>query len=89
MAFLTRAADAAGLGSVLAIALANLAWALGHAVGSPLCGWLADRIGDTATSLLFAALCIGVLTFLRGRHGAALALRPAADAPPASSGRAA
>jgi predicted MFS family arabinose efflux permease len=89
MAFLTRAADAAGLGSVLAIALANLAWALGHAVGSPLCGWLADRIGDTATYLLFAALCIGVLALLRGRHGAALALRPAADAPPASSGRAA
>ena len=33
MALLTRAADAAGLDSVLAIALANLAWALGHAVG--------------------------------------------------------
>jgi predicted MFS family arabinose efflux permease len=77
MALLTRAADAAGLGSVLAIALANLAWALGHAVGSPLCGWLADRIGDTGTYLLFAGLCIGVLALLRGRHAAAPALRPA------------
>ena len=33
MALLTRAADAAGLDGVLAIALANFAWALGHAVG--------------------------------------------------------
>ena len=54
MALLTRAADAAGLDGVLAIALANLAWALGHAVGSPLCGWLADRAGDTVTYLAFA-----------------------------------
>ncbi len=65
MALVTRAADAAGLGSVLAMALANLAWALGHAVGSPLCGWLGDRIGDTATYLLFAALCVVVLAALR------------------------
>jgi len=64
MALLTRAADAAGLGSVLAIALANLAWALGHAVGSPLCGWLADRAGDTVTYLAFAALCLAVLAAL-------------------------
>ena len=76
MALLTRAADAAGLGSVLAIALANLAWALGHAVGSPLCGLLADRIGDTATYLLFTALCIGVLAALRGGRSV-LATRPA------------
>jgi MFS family permease len=66
MALLTRAADAAGLDGVLAIALANLAWALGHAVGAPLCGWLADRAGDTATYLVFAALCLGVLAALRG-----------------------
>jgi predicted MFS family arabinose efflux permease len=65
MALLTRAADAAGLDSVLAIALANLAWALGHAVGSPLCGWLADRAGDTVTYLAFATLCLGVLGALR------------------------
>jgi MFS family permease len=76
MALLTRAADAAGLGGVLGIALANLAWALGHAVGSPLCGWLADRIGDTTTYLLFGALCIGVLAALQGRRSA-LATRPA------------
>ena len=54
MALLTRAADAAGLDGVLAIALANLAWALGHAIGAPLCGWLADRAGDTVTYLAFA-----------------------------------
>ena len=65
MALMTRAADAAGLGSVLAIALANLAWALGHAIGAPLCGWLGDRFGDTATYLGFAALCVGVLLALR------------------------
>jgi predicted MFS family arabinose efflux permease len=68
MALLTRTADAAGLDSVLAIALANLAWALGHAVGAPLCGWLADRAGDTATYLAFAALCAGVLLLLRRRR---------------------
>jgi predicted MFS family arabinose efflux permease len=67
MALLTRAADQAGLDGVLAIALANLAWALGHAVGSPLCGWLADRAGDTVTFLAFATLCLGVLGALRGR----------------------
>jgi predicted MFS family arabinose efflux permease len=67
MALLTRAADAAGLDSVLAIALANLAWALGHAVGAPACGWLADRAGDTATYLGFAALCVGVLLAIRRR----------------------
>jgi predicted MFS family arabinose efflux permease len=68
MALLTRVADAAGLDSVLAIALANLAWALGHAVGAPLCGWLADRAGDTPTYLAFAALCVAVLLALRTRH---------------------
>jgi predicted MFS family arabinose efflux permease len=64
MSLLTRAADAAGLDGVLAIALANFAWALGHAVASPLCGWLADRAGDTLTYLAFAALCAGVLAAL-------------------------
>ena len=32
---------------------------------SPLCGWLADRAGDTLTYLAFAALCVGVLAALR------------------------
>ena len=68
MALLTRAADAAGLGIVPAIAIANFAWALGHAVGSPLCGWLADHVGDTVTYLVFTVLCVGVLTALRGRR---------------------
>ncbi len=65
MALLTRAADAAGVDGVLAIALANFAWALGHAVGSPFCGWLADLAGDTVTYLGFAALCLGVVAALR------------------------
>lgn len=65
MALLTRAADAAGLDAVLAIALANLAWALGHAVGAPFCGWLADQVGDTVTYLAFAGLCLAVLLALR------------------------
>jgi predicted MFS family arabinose efflux permease len=70
MALLTRAADAAGFDGVLAIALANFAWAAGHAAGAPLCGWLADRAGDTATYLAFAALCLGVLAALGSRHPA-------------------
>ena len=65
MSLLTRAADAAGVDGVLAIALANFAWALGHAVGSPFCGWLADVAGDTVTYLGFAALCLGVVAALR------------------------
>jgi predicted MFS family arabinose efflux permease len=68
MALLTRAAETAGLDAVLAMALANLAWALGHAVGAPVCGWLADRVGDTVTYTVFAALCAGVLGVLRGRR---------------------
>jgi predicted MFS family arabinose efflux permease len=68
MAVLTRAAEAAGLGNILAIAIANFAWALGHAVGSPLCGWLADRVGDTVTYLAFTLLCVAVLATLRGRR---------------------
>jgi predicted MFS family arabinose efflux permease len=68
MALLTRATDAAGIDGVLAIALVNLAWALGHAVGAPLCGWLADRAGDTVTYLVFATLCLGVLGVLRTRR---------------------
>ena len=52
----------------ISIALVNLAWALGHAVGAPLCGWLADRAGDGVTYLAFAALCLGVLGTLRTRH---------------------
>jgi MFS family permease len=68
MALLTRAADAAGLDAVLAVALANLAWALGHAVGAPLCGWLADRAGDTIVYLFFAAVCLGALGTLRARR---------------------
>jgi predicted MFS family arabinose efflux permease len=76
MALLTRAADAAGLDVVLAIALSNLAWALGHAVGSPACGWMADRVGDTVTYAVFAALCAGVLGVLRLRW---TVLAPAAN----------
>ena len=69
MALLTRTAGAAGLDAVLAMALANLAWALGHAVGSPVCGWLADRVGDTLTYVMFAGLCLAVLVVLRRRRG--------------------
>jgi predicted MFS family arabinose efflux permease len=69
MALLTRTAEAAGLDAVLAMALANLAWALGHAVGSPVCGWLADRVGDTLTYMMFAGLCLAVLVVLRRRRG--------------------
>jgi MFS family permease len=68
MALLTRAAEAAGLDAVLAMALANLAWALGHAVGAPVCGWMADRMGDTVTYAAFAILCLGVLGALRRRR---------------------
>ena len=68
MALLTRGTDAAGLDGVLAIALANLAWAVGNAVGSPLCGWLADHVGDTITYAVFAVLCLGLFGVLRRRR---------------------
>jgi predicted MFS family arabinose efflux permease len=76
MALLTRAADAAGLDGVLAIALANFAWALGHAVGSPVCGWLADLAGDTATYFAFAALCLGALAAIWRRRPVTVTRRP-------------
>ena len=78
MALLTRTADAAGLDGVLAIALANLAWALGHAAGAPLCGWLADRVGDTVTYLVFAGVCLAVLLVLRRARRDARLTSPAA-----------
>jgi len=68
-ALLIRIADAAGFGSVLPVALMNFAWALGHAVGAPGSGWLADRAGETVTYLGLAALC--ALILLGVRHGAA------------------
>lgn len=61
-ALLTRVAAARGLGSLLPIALANLAWALGHAVGAPAGGWLADAVGEGPTYLALAGLCGLVLS---------------------------
>jgi predicted MFS family arabinose efflux permease len=65
MALLAREAEQAGLGIVLAIALANLAWAVGHAIGAPGGGWLGDRIGDRATYLGLAGLCLAALAAVR------------------------
>jgi predicted MFS family arabinose efflux permease len=65
MALLAQAADSSGLGSVLAMALANLAWALGHSVGGPAGGWLGDRFGDGRTYLVLALLCLAAFVAVR------------------------
>jgi MFS family permease len=65
MALLAHTADSAGLGSVVAIALANLAWALGHAVGAPAGGWLGERFGDAPTYIALAGTCLAALAGVR------------------------
>ena len=58
MALLTDAADRAGVGHAMAIAIANLGWALGHVVGGAAGGGLADVTADAIPYALMSALCL-------------------------------
>jgi MFS family permease len=68
MALLTDAADNAGLGHAMAIAIANLGWAVGHVVGGGVGGGLADLTADAVPYALLSALCLlALLTLTRTR----------------------
>ena len=85
MALLTDAADSAGVGHAMAIAIANLAWALGHVIGGGAGSGLADLTADAVPYALLSLLCLLALaTIARERVSAPARSAPAparADAP--------
>ena len=85
MALLTDAADHAGVGHAMAIAIANLAWALGHVLGGGAGGGLADLTADAVPYALLSALCLlALFTVARERVSGPARSAPAparADAP--------
>jgi MFS family permease len=64
MALLSDGAEHAGLAQALAFGLMNAAWALGNAAGPSLGGELAERVGDAASYLVCAGLCLVTLLAL-------------------------
>jgi MFS family permease len=70
MAMLSDAAEESRLDQGLAFAIANLAWAIGHVLGSGAGGTLADATSDALPYALLAAVCAvtlaGVIALGRG-----------------------
>jgi MFS family permease len=64
MALLSDAAEDAGLDLVLAFALSNLAWALGHVFGAGVGGAVADATTDAVPYAVLAVACALTLTGL-------------------------
>ena len=64
MALLSDAAEDAGLDLVLAFAISNLAWALGHVFGAGVGGALADATSDAVPYAALAVACAATLTGL-------------------------
>jgi MFS family permease len=79
MAMLSDAAEESGLDQGLAFAISNLAWAIGHVVGSGAGGTLADATADAVPYALLAAICgatlAGVIALGRGAPARAPAAR--------------
>ncbi len=67
MALLSDAADRAGIGQAMAIATANLAWALGHVLGGAGGSGLADLTADAVPYGLMSALCLLALATVARR----------------------
>jgi MFS family permease len=68
MALLTDAADNAGLGHAMAIAIANLGWAVGHVLGGAAGSGLADLTADAVPYALLSVLCVlALFTVTRAR----------------------
>ena len=59
MALLSDASEEAGLDQALAFSISNLAWALGHVVGSGAGAALADATSDALPYALLGAACAG------------------------------
>jgi predicted MFS family arabinose efflux permease len=57
MALLSDASEDAGLDMALAFSISNLAWALGHVVGSAAGGAIADVTVDAVPYAMLAGLC--------------------------------
>jgi MFS family permease len=64
MALLSDGMEARGVPQAFAMALSNVAWALGQASGAGAGAALADTAGDTATYLALACLCAGTLAVM-------------------------
>ena len=71
MAMLSDASENAGLDLALAFSISNLAWAVGHLVGSGAGGALADATSDAVPygllGLVCAATLVGVIGLGRAR----------------------
>jgi MFS family permease len=66
MAMLSDAAEEAGLDLALAFSLSNLAWAIGHLLGSAAGGALADATADAVPYALLGVICAATLAGLIG-----------------------
>jgi MFS family permease len=66
MAMLSDASEEAGLDLALAFSLSNLAWAIGHLLGSTAGGALADATADAVPYALLGVLCAATLAGLIG-----------------------
>jgi MFS family permease len=77
MALLSDASEEAGLAQGLAFALANLAWAVGHLVGSGGGGALAEATTDAVPYGLLGLICATTLAGVAGLSRRAAARSPA------------
>jgi predicted MFS family arabinose efflux permease len=73
-ALLSDGADSYGIDQAFGFALLNLGWAPGHLIGSGAGGALADALGDAATYLILAGVCLVTLLAVQ-RGPLALLLR--------------
>jgi MFS family permease len=78
MALLSDASEQAGLDLALAFSLSNLAWAMGHLVGSTAGGALADATADAVPYALLSVICAATLAGVIGLARSAPARSPAA-----------
>jgi MFS family permease len=78
MAMLSDASEEAGLDLALAFSLSNLAWAIGHLLGSAAGGALADATADAVPYALLGVICAATLAGLIGLARSAPARSPAA-----------
>jgi predicted MFS family arabinose efflux permease len=78
MALLSDASEEAGLDQALAFSISNLAWAMGHLLGSGGGGALADATADAVPYALLGAACAATLAGLIGLGRSALARSTAA-----------
>jgi predicted MFS family arabinose efflux permease len=57
-ALFSRGTEKAAMDRAVAIAMTNIAWASGYAVGAPVGGFLADLRGDALSYLVLTVVCL-------------------------------